>query len=514
MKALAGSPTAFAETPPGRLPFLALATATTVFICFRFMKYPLLLSLLAAGLFLPSAGTLAADAKPAPAKPATVPAAPAKPKGLGLKNGDRFIFIGDSITHQCLYTQYVENFFYTRYPGVRLHFRNAGISGDRAQDALNRFDEDIAAFKPTVATILLGMNDGSYKDFDQATFDTYAKGMTELMNRLDAIGCKVIVMSPTMFDHQAWDIRVKEKPEYAKGRNVTNYNAVLAYYGKWLQETAGQRGYRFVDLFGPLNDLTVQQRQSNPGFTLIEDAIHPGQDGQLVMAYSLLKQTGETGGILRAGVKLVNGQWRSMNPRMLTDVKGNPGRSVSYTIKPRALPWTPYADAPVGARLTRAGHTASQESHIVSGLLNGRYDLSINGTVVGTWDERQLAIHAEIQDDPDSPTYQQAMAVAALNKKRNDEAVRPLRNLWGKQKGMFNKREADPAAYETWQTEFKAKRAELDALAAKYEAEIYQINQPKVLKVEVNPSAKPAPLPAAKPAPKPVAAPPAQKKAA
>lgn len=485
---------------------------------------------LAAGLAFHS--THAQEKQPAPAAPAATPAAPApaavtvakpkpaaQPKGLGLKNDDRFIFIGDSITHQCLYTQFVENFFYTRYPNLRLHFRNAGISGDRAQDALNRFEEDIAAFKPTVATILLGMNDGSYKDFDKATFDTYAKGMTELMNRLDAIKCRVIVMSPTMFDHQAWDVRIKEKPDYAKGRIVDNYNAVLAYYGKWLQETAWKRGYQFVDLFGPLNTLTVDQRRSDPNFTLIADAIHPGNDGQFVMAYSLLRQTGETGGILGAGVKVVNGQWKSLNPGVVTEVKGNPGRSVSYTIKPRALPWTPYADAPIGAKLTKAGHTASQESLVVSGLINGRYDLVVNGKMVGTWDERQLAVHAEIQEDPDSPTFQQSMQVAALNKKRNDEAVRPLRNLWGKQKGMFNKRESDPAAYETWQVEFKAKRAELDALAAKYEEEIYKINKPPVLKVDVHPTAVPAPAvtaPPAKPEAKPVPAAPAveQKKAA
>ena len=56
----------------------------------------------------------AVDQKPATA-PAAKPAAkpigtivPPKPKGLGLKDGDRFIFIGDSITHQCLYTQYVD----------------------------------------------------------------------------------------------------------------------------------------------------------------------------------------------------------------------------------------------------------------------------------------------------------------------------------------------------------------------------------------------------------------------
>lgn len=87
-------------------------------------------------------------------------AQPAASAGLGLKDGDRIIWIGDSITHQCQYTQYVEDFFYTRYPKMRLHFRNAGVSGDVAADALNRFDDDIASFKPTVATVLLGMNDG------------------------------------------------------------------------------------------------------------------------------------------------------------------------------------------------------------------------------------------------------------------------------------------------------------------------------------------------------------------
>lgn len=214
-------------------------------------------------------------------------------QGLQLKAGDRFIFIGDSITHQCLYTQYVENYFYIRYPQLGIQFRNAGISGDRAQDALNRFDEDIASFKPTIATILLGMNDASYKDFDRATLDTYIKGMTELFNKLDAINCRIILLSPTMFDHQAWDKITKEKPDYAKGRIVTGYNAVLAYYGKWLQQTAQQRGYGFVDMFSPLNLITVQQRKTNPAYTLIADAIHPGPHGQFVMAKALLEQTGE-----------------------------------------------------------------------------------------------------------------------------------------------------------------------------------------------------------------------------
>lgn len=349
-----------------------------------------------------------AETKPAPA--ATSPTA-AKTFGasLNLKPGDRFIFIGDSITHQCLYTQYVENYFYIHRPELGIQFRNAGISGDRAQDALNRFEEDIAAFKPTIATILLGMNDGSYKDFDRATFDTYAKGMTELLNKLDAINCRVVIMSPTMFDHNAWDKIIIEKPDYAKGRVVTGYNAVLAYYGKWLQQTAFERGYGFVDLFGPLNDITAQQRKTDPHYTLITDAIHPGPHGQYVMAKSLIEQAGEA---------------------------------------PLSIDTEP-----------------SQAAHI--GQVPVR---SIGG-----------------QPAPDST----AAKIIALNQKRNQEAVNPLRGLWSKQKGMLRKKESDPAAYAAWRTEFEAKRAELDALADKYQAEIHALS--KTIPFKAEPKAQPQP---------------------
>ena len=453
----------------------------------------------------------AVDQKPATA-PAAKPAAkpigtivPPKPKGLGLKDGDRFIFIGDSITHQCLYTQYVENFYYTRHPEMRIHFRNAGVSGDRAQDALNRWDEDIASFKPTVATVLLGMNDGGYKDFDMATFQTYEKGMTELMDKLDAIKCRVILMSPTMFDHQAFEQMVKENPERAKNKTPTNYNGVLAYYGKWAQEVARKRGYQFVDLYGPLNTLTVQGRKDDPTFTLIKDAIHPGADGQLIMAYSLLTQVNETGGVLGTGVRLVKGEWKPLGS-IVTDITGTPGKSVSYTVKQSALPWAEFQDAPIGTKLARSGHTAGQESHIVVGLEAGRYDLKINGQTVGTFDEKMLGVHAEIEEMATSPTAQQAFKVIALNKERNDKAIHPLRDLWGKQKGWFNKKN-DPAnkeGYEKWQTEFKAKREELEKIAKDYEDQIYAANKIQPLKVEVVPAAIQEPAkPAAKPAVKP-----------
>lgn len=108
-------------------------------------------------------------------------------QSIELDSGDTLVFCGDSITHQCLYTQYVEDFFYTRYPERKIRFHNAGIGGDKAFDALMRFDRDIAAYKPKYVTVLLGMNDGTYANFDQAVFDTYERDMTELLDKLEGI---------------------------------------------------------------------------------------------------------------------------------------------------------------------------------------------------------------------------------------------------------------------------------------------------------------------------------------
>jgi len=112
---------------------------------------------------------------------------PEEPEGaaplakLDLKDGDSFVFLGDSITHQCLYTQYVENYFYTHFPKMRLKFHNAGVGGAKAWDALQRFDEDVASYKPKYVSVLLGMNDGTYQPFKDEVFSKYHGDMTTVV---------------------------------------------------------------------------------------------------------------------------------------------------------------------------------------------------------------------------------------------------------------------------------------------------------------------------------------------
>src|SRR3974390_3892836 len=49
-----------------------------------------------------------------------------------IRDVDRVVFLGDSITEQKLYTTYIEAYALTRHPTWKLFFRNVGWGGDTA----------------------------------------------------------------------------------------------------------------------------------------------------------------------------------------------------------------------------------------------------------------------------------------------------------------------------------------------------------------------------------------------
>src|SRR5437764_6959041 len=85
-------------------------------------------------------------------------------ESFALKNGDRVVFYGDSITDQRLYTTFTESFVVTRFPSLEVTFIHSGWGGDRVTGggggAIDtRLPRDVFAYKPTVMPIMLGMND-------------------------------------------------------------------------------------------------------------------------------------------------------------------------------------------------------------------------------------------------------------------------------------------------------------------------------------------------------------------
>ncbi len=404
-----------------------------------------------------------------------------------LQDGDSIVFLGDSITHQCLYTQYVEDYLYTRMPHLRLRVHNAGVGGARAWDALARFDEDVAAYQPKYVTILLGMNDGSYRPYDDATFQTYRSDMTTLIGRLEEIGATPILMTPTMFDARAARVRDPNRDN----ETAQLYNSVLTYYGTWLREVAVENGHGFVDMWGPLNNITLEERKTNPAFTLITDAVHPDAPGQVVMAAAIVNDLGLPRQV--SSIRIAPGRNGQQN------ITANGGEAsdlnwsdveVSFTFAANALPWVLPEEAQLGVDLTRMGHRLSHETLEVHGLPAGRYTLSIDGNEVGTYTNVQLERHIELQGNDQTPQYQQALEVAMLNKQRNDGPVRGLRNEWGQFQQFARVRRGAEEAPDNadLQNQLQELTARMEGLAERVatrnaealaiEDQIFEINQP------------------------------------
>lgn len=415
---------------------------------------------------------------------------------ITLEDGDSIVFLGDSITHQCLYTQYVEDYLYTRFPSKRFRIHNAGVGGARAWDALARFDADVAAYKPKYVTILLGMNDGSYQPFNQEVFDTYKQDMTLLLDKLDGIGAISIPMTPTMFDSRASVLGKRERDP----QMLREYNSVLTYYGTWLRELATDEGRGFVDMWGPLNNITFEQRKKDAKFTLIKDAVHPDAPGQVVMATAIITDLG-----LPRQVSNIRISQETDGKPVVTSSGGKATNvtatedSVSFTWTANSLPWVVPAEAQPGAVLTKLGHKLSKESLEIHDLSPGKYELRIDDDVVGVYTNVQLARHIELQENEKTPQHQQAAQVAEFNKQRNAGPVRSLRGQWSqfqRYARAMRTADADPKN-ETAIKELEKLTAqiqgmdervsEFNAAANKMEDEIFKINQPVARKYVIRP---------------------------
>jgi len=151
-------------------------------------------------------------------------------------------------------------------------------------------------------------------------------------------------------------------------------------------------------------------------------------------------------------------------------------------------------EARPGYELSGAKELSRETVHVI-GLKPGEYVLKIDGQAVERYSYLELAEGIELQNNPKTPQYQQAMKIALLNKKRNDESVRPLRDLWAemkvKQYSLEKAEELEEAEditqeqLEKWEKEFRREVTRLCKKAEGFEKRIYEINKPEPYKYEI-----------------------------
>jgi lysophospholipase L1-like esterase len=199
-----------------------------------------------------------------------------------LRARDRIVFLGDSITQQQLYTNYVESYLAARYPELELTFFNAGWGGDTAPGGLQRLDRDVLALAPTLVSICYGMNDGKYAALGGDVEAVFLAGMRGLVSRLRAAGARVVLLTPGMADE-------RRAPNLA----ALHYNSrtIRALADAVLRLAADER-LPAADIHRLMNEVNVRARAADPDFTMVPDGVHPDPAGHLVMAHGLLQALG------------------------------------------------------------------------------------------------------------------------------------------------------------------------------------------------------------------------------
>lgn len=342
------------------------------------------------------------------------------PGTFALHDGDRVTFYGDSITEQREYTEDIEAYVLTRFPKWSVNFHNAGVGGDKVSGGWAgpidlRIDRDLIAYKPTVVTIMLGMNDGYYRANEPGIESTYKAGYLHL---LDSIQKSVPEARVTLIEPSPYD-DVTREPLFAGG-----YNAVMQEYGQFVAQTSREKNTQLTDFNAPVVAVLKTLKEESPDLAqqLIPDRVHPGQGGHWVMAESLLKSWNAPALVSSVTITANSKAAPSAQNAEVTDFKRLKGR-VTWTQTDDALP-LPFPSADLDPVLglviknTDLVSALDQEQLKIAGLTAGRYDLRIDGRSIQTYSAEQLASGINLAT-LDTPMLEQALLVAYGIEKKN-----------------------------------------------------------------------------------------------
>ena len=206
--------------------------------------------------------------------------------------GDKVCFIGNSITQMGHYHYFVNLYYMLHYPEMQLETYNCGISGNMGFNVLKRIQRDILVHKPTVATLMLGMNDVNRELYEKVTTDTailnardrsielYRKNVDSIAQQLTKNHCRLIFLTPSIYDQES------------KIEATNNYgvNDALGICAKFLKTLAPKYNAQVVDFNGEMNKINHLGLAMDQNFALAgNDRIHPDIWGHFIMASIFLK---------------------------------------------------------------------------------------------------------------------------------------------------------------------------------------------------------------------------------
>lgn len=342
-----------------------------------------------------------------------------------LRDGDRVIFYGDSITEQAFYTNFVETYTLTRFPKLKIDFVNSGWSGDRIYGgggggtADERIRRDVLQHKPTVLTAMFGMNDGCYVEFNQDCYKGFTEGYERFLDLLkkNLPALRLTLLAPSPFDDWTNSHSWRLAPPVKNG-----YNPILIRYAEFVKNLARKNDLNFADLNAPLVDAIQKAQKSNADEAqkIIPDRIHPSNAGGLLMASEILKNWNAPAIVAAVEINAQSGKIVREEKTKIANLKKSV-KQISWTQTNESLPLpVDRSDKTVALvlRFSDVVERLNQEILKITNLSAARYALLIDGARIGEFSTEELANGINLANFQ-TPMFKQAQTVHELTEKHN-----------------------------------------------------------------------------------------------
>jgi lysophospholipase L1-like esterase len=351
----------------------------------------------------------------ATAQTATPPAV----NDFAIHDGDHVVIYGDSITDQRLYSTFMEEYVLTRFPSWKVQWAQSGVGGDKVSGGSEgpidlRIQRDILPYRPSVVTVMLGMNDGYYRPPNAAVQKTYEDGYRSMVDTIlqGAPGVRLTLIGPSAYD----DIT----------HPTMHYNEVMQQYSEFDRKEADRTHQSFVDFNAPIVDVLQKVETAHPDLAsrLIPDRVHPGEGVHWVMAASILKAWHAPSLVSSVTVDAHDTKAADVQNASVTDVKREKKTGeLQWTEIENALPLPlplsatdPVSDAAIEASGVET--TLDQETLNVTGLAAGSYALTIDDQPVSNFTADTLS-HGVNLARMATPMLRQSQTLAWETEHRN-----------------------------------------------------------------------------------------------
>jgi lysophospholipase L1-like esterase len=372
------------------------------------------------------------------------------------QDGDRVMFLGDSITEQYQYSNDIETYLTTRFPKWRLQFLNAGISGDTATGGAGRFKQHVLDEKPTALTINFGMNDGGYGKFNQDSCNRFIQNTEKMLAAAKEAGVRVALCSPNAVDR-----RYKS--------NGAEYLETQKEFYAPLAESAKKFGLPFADQYAKTRAaLEKMEADKAADVKPFPDGFHTAPSGGLFMAHAILTELNAPALVSDVTIDVPTSKVTQQACKV-TGLSADPS-ALEFSRLDDAIPFAIAADyvslLPYINQLKDLNYYGLK----VTGLSSGKYAVLVDGAEVAQYSADELAAGVNLGTATKGPIWEQAKKARDLINAKNQLVHQRFRGVV-----MFNAPDwlADVVA-ERKPAEL-AKRLEKIAAA---QAEIYAAVQP------------------------------------